>query len=48
MQALREGLGAARFDAGRFADAIALFERLSTAETLEDFLTVPAYEVLTS
>ncbi len=48
MRALREALGPARFDAGRFADAVALFERLSTAESLEDFLTVPAYEVLTS
>jgi len=48
MHALRESLGPPRFDAGRFADAIALFERLSTAEALEDFLTVPAYEVLTS
>jgi malate synthase len=38
----------ARFEGGRFADAVALFERLSTAELCEDFLTLPAYELLTS
>jgi len=48
MSALRDTLGAERFQKGRFVDAIALFERLSTAESFADFLTVPAYELLTS
>jgi malate synthase len=48
MAALRASLGGDRFAEGRFADAIALFEKLSTAETCEDFLTLPAYELLTS
>jgi malate synthase len=48
MRALRAGLGATRFDEGRFADAILLFERLSTAPTFDDFLTLPAYEILTA
>ena len=48
MSALRASLGEARFDGGRFGDAVALFERLSTSETLDDFLTLPAYEILTA
>ena len=36
----------ARFDAGRFAEARALYERLSTAPAFEEFLTVPAYALL--
>jgi malate synthase len=35
-----------RFGAERMAQARALFERLSTAPTFEDFLTLPAYEAL--
>jgi malate synthase len=48
MSAVRWSLGAERFDEGRFADAAALFERLSTAESCADFLTLPAYEALAS
>ena len=36
----------ARFDAGRFLDAIRLFERLVLSPTFEEFLTSPAYELL--
>jgi malate synthase len=39
-------VGAERFDTGRFNEARALFERLSTAPAFEDFLTLPAYEML--
>lgn len=46
MTAVRAELGEARFDEGRFADAIALFERLVFSPDLEDFLTIPAYELL--
>ena len=35
-----------RFRSGRFDEARDLFERLSTSETLEEFLTIPAYERL--
>jgi malate synthase len=48
MAALRETLGAARFDGGRFTAARELFERLSISETFEEFLTLPAYEILIS
>lgn len=46
IRALRGQLGAERFDAGRFEPARDLFERLSTAEELAEFLTLPAYEHL--
>ena len=48
MAALRASLPAERFDQGRFAEAEALFERLSTADDFEDFLTLAAYEILTT
>jgi malate synthase len=46
MSALQESIGKERFTKGRFAEARALFERLSTAEVFEEFLTLPAYEIL--
>jgi len=46
MRALEQGLGKERFAAGRFDDARVLFERLSTSRDFEDFLTIPAYELL--
>ena len=36
--------GAQAVGEGRFADAVALFDRLSTAPEFEEFLTLPAYE----
>jgi malate synthase len=46
MEHLRRSLGQKRFEAGRFADARALFERLVTSRHFEEFLTIPAYERL--
>jgi malate synthase len=43
---LREALGPARYDAGRFGEACALFDRMSTSPEFEEFLTLPAYDVL--
>jgi malate synthase len=43
---VRETLGAARYDAGRFSEATRLFESLVTADTMPDFLTSLAYEHL--
>ncbi len=43
MNTIRAEVGDARFESGKFALARELFESISTAETLEDFLTVPAY-----
>jgi malate synthase len=37
-------IGAERFRSGRFDEARDLFLELSTAETLEEFLTIPAYD----
>ena len=46
MERVRREVGDARFAKGRFEEARALFERLSTAPAFEDFLTLPAYEML--
>jgi malate synthase len=46
MAAVRAEIGPARYDGGRFTDAVALFERLIFSTTFEEFLTVPAYELL--
>jgi len=46
LRALRGALGAERFDAGHFAEARELFDRMSTSQQLEEFLTLPAYDRL--
>jgi malate synthase A len=47
MDRLHVELGDRRFQAGRFPEARALFERMSTAPEFGEFLTLPAYEILT-
>ena len=42
--AIRDRLGSAAFDGGRWDDARALFTDLALADELADFLTIPAYE----
>lgn len=46
MASVRAHVGAARYDAGRFDEAIALFRRLVAADAPADFLTTVAYESL--
>ena len=48
MKRIESEIGAERFRRGRFQEARALFERISTQEKLEDFLTLPAYQLLDS
>ena len=43
---VREEVGAARFDRGRFEEARTLFAEVATSSELQDFLTVPAYDAL--
>jgi malate synthase len=43
---VRDEVGQARFDRGRFDEARALFEQVATSEELQEFLTLPAYETL--
>ena len=45
MAALKAVLGAA-YDGGRFPEAIRIFSDMSLSEAFEEFLTLPAYEVL--
>lgn len=46
MAKLRATLGAGAFDMGRFGVATELFRHLSTSQTLEPFLTIPAYKLI--
>lgn len=43
---VREEVGAAVYDAGRFAEAARLFETMILADELAPFLTLPAYRLL--
>jgi malate synthase len=43
---LRSTLGPDRYDSGRFAEARALFEEMSTSRIFSEFLTLPAYDEL--
>ncbi|WP_239332145.1 malate synthase A [Frankia sp. CiP3] len=44
LAAIRSAAGARAFDAGRYADAAALFERVTLVDEFVEFLTVLAYE----
>ncbi len=46
MAKVREAIGGAVFDKGRFAEAIELFSQMSLSETFEEFLTLPAYKLI--
>ena len=46
MDRIRNEVGDARFERGRFPLARRLFEQIATADELADFLTLPAYEHL--
>ena len=48
MERLRGEVGPQRFETGKFPEACDLFVRLSTSETCPDFLTLPAYDLLTA
>ena len=43
---VRDEVGAKRFDSGRFDEARDLFLRVATSDPLEEFLTLPAYDIL--
>jgi len=46
MARVREAVGAATFQKGRFAEAIDLFAAMSLSSTFEEFLTLPAYRLI--
>ena len=46
MLVVREEVGEARYNAGRFEEAARLMERITTQDELIDFLTLPGYELL--
>jgi malate synthase len=48
LKTIRAQLGDAKFEAGRFPEAVDLFRKLSTAKDFVEFLTLPAYDLLFS
>ncbi len=46
IQVVKQELGAARFNAGRFEQAAKLMSELTTSDQLCDFLTIPGYDYL--
>ena len=46
MHGLEKELGKQKFAAGKFGEAARLFEEMSTGDEFEDFLTLPAYELI--
>jgi malate synthase len=46
MERVKGEVGEKAFTGGRFPEAIDLFRKLSTAETLSPFLTLPAYRLI--
>lgn len=46
VQKIKEMVGAASYAAGRFTEAITLFDKLVTQNEFEEFLTLPAYQLI--
>jgi len=46
LAAIRQEYGDARYDGGHFDKAVDLFMRMSKSDTFDEFLSVPAYELL--
>ena len=46
MERVKGEVGAKAFDGGRFKDAIRLFSDMSLSPTFEEFLTLPAYQLI--
>jgi malate synthase len=46
LKRIRDERGAGRFDRGHFDEATKLFDELVASDTLEEFLTLKAYELL--
>jgi malate synthase len=46
MKKLREALGPTNYDAGHFDEAIDIFKDMSLSMDVEEFLTIPAYELV--
>jgi malate synthase len=48
MAKVREAIGPSVYDKGRFAEAIGLFRDMSLAHEFAEFLTIPAYKLITA
>lgn len=46
LEVVKQELGDARYDGGRFEEAARLMEQITTSDDLIDFLTLPGYRLL--
>jgi malate synthase len=46
LASIREEFGAGRYDGGHFPEAVDLFMKMVQKEEFDEFLSVPAYELL--
>lgn len=46
LEVVKQELGDARFESGRFEEAARLMEQITTSDDLIDFLTLPGYRLL--
>ena len=46
LKKIREDYGAERYDGGHFKEAVDLFMRMSKSAQFDEFLSIPAYELL--
>ena len=48
MSKVRDAIGHSAYDGGRFREAIDLFREMSLAHEFAEFLTIPAYKLITT
>ena len=43
---IKSTIGNEKYNQGKYKEAVEIFNKMSTSETFEEFLTLPAYDLL--
>ena len=46
LQNIKDTIGDEKYNQGKYKEAVEIFNKMSTSETFEEFLTLPAYDLL--
>ena len=46
LQNIKDTIGDEKYNQGKYKEAVEIFNKVSTSETFEEFLTLPAYDLL--
>ena len=46
LQKIKSTIGNEKYNQGKYKEAVEIFNKMSTSETFEEFLTLPAYDLL--